>query len=84
MPTEEEPDIAEIADEIFRYLSEHPDAMDSLEGIAKWLKQQCYSVGLEDIGRALDFLKAPGLVIESSGRHGEALYKSAYASTGEI
>jgi Fe2+ or Zn2+ uptake regulation protein len=84
MSTEEEPDIAEIADEIFNYLSEHTDTVGSLEGIAQWLKQQGYSVGLEDIKRALEFLKAPGLVIESPGRHGEALYKSAYASTGEI
>jgi Fe2+ or Zn2+ uptake regulation protein len=84
MPTEERPDIAEIADEIFLYLSEHSDAVGSLEGIAKWLKQQGHPVGLEDIRRALEFLKAPGLVIESHGSHGEALYKSAYASTGEI
>jgi Fe2+ or Zn2+ uptake regulation protein len=82
--TEEGPDIAEIADEIFNYLSEHPDAVDSLEGIAKWLKQQGYSVVLEDIKGALEYLKAPGFIIESHGRNGEALYKSAYASTGEI
>jgi Fe2+ or Zn2+ uptake regulation protein len=84
MSTEEEPDIAAIADEIFNYLSQHTDAMDSLEGIAKWLKQQGYSVGLEDIRQAMEFLKVPGLVIESPGRHGEAVYKSAYARKGEI
>jgi Fe2+ or Zn2+ uptake regulation protein len=84
MSTEEEPDITEIADEIFNYLSEHPDAVGSLGGIAQWLKQQGYAVGLEDIKRALELLKAPGLVIESPGRHGETVYKSAYASTGEI
>jgi Fe2+ or Zn2+ uptake regulation protein len=82
--TEEEHDMLEIADEIFRYLSEHTDAVGSLEGIAQWLKQQGYAVGLEDIKRALDYLKAPGFIIESPGRHGETMYKSAYASTGEI
>jgi hypothetical protein len=41
-------------------------------------------VGLEDIKRALEYLKAPGFIVESQGSHGEALYKSAYASTGEI
>jgi len=84
MSTEEEPDIAEIADEIFNYLSGNTNEADSLEDIAQWLKQQGHSVGLENILRALEYLKAPGLVTESSGRHGETLYKSAYASTGEI
>jgi hypothetical protein len=32
----------------------------------------------------LEYLKAPGFIVESQGSHGEALYKSAYASTGEI
>jgi Fe2+ or Zn2+ uptake regulation protein len=82
--TEEETDIAEVADEIFNYLSDHTDEVDSEEAIAQWLKQHDYTVGLEDIRRALDYLKTVGLVIESPGRHGKMLYKSAYASTGEI
>jgi Fe2+ or Zn2+ uptake regulation protein len=84
MSTEGEPDIAEIADAIFNYLSESTNEMDSLEGIAQWLKQNGHPVGLENIKRALEYLKAPGLVIESPGRHGKTFYKSAYASTGEI
>jgi Fe2+ or Zn2+ uptake regulation protein len=82
--TQEENDIVEIADEIFNYLSTNTDSVDSLEGIAEWLKQHGHPVGLEDIKRALEYLKAAGLVIESPGRHGKTLYKSAYASTGEI
>jgi len=81
--TQEENDIVEIADEIFNYLSEHTKQMDSLEGIAKWLKQHGHPVGLENIERALEYLKGPGLVIESPGRHGTTVYKSAYTSTGE-
>ena len=84
MSTEEEPDIAEIADEIFNYLSEYTNEEDSLEGIAQWLKQHGHPVGLENIRRALEYLKAPGLVIESPGRHGKTSYKSAYTRTGEI
>jgi Fe2+ or Zn2+ uptake regulation protein len=84
MSTEEEPDIAEVADAIFNYLSEHTDEEDSLKVIAQWLKQHGYAIGLEHTRQALDYLKAVGLVIESPGRHGETLYKSAYASTGEI
>lgn len=84
MSTEEEIDIAEIADAIFNYLSDHTDEVDSVEAIAHWLKQQDYSAGLENIRRALEYLKAVGLVIESPGRRGKTLYKSAYASTGEI
>ena len=82
MSTEEEPDIAEIADAIFNYLSEHTNTADSLEGIAEWLKQHGHPVGLENIRQALEYLKAPGLVIESPGRHGKTVYKSAYTSTG--
>ena len=82
MSTEEEPDIAEIADAIFNYLSEHTNEKNSLEGIANWLKQHGHPVGLEDIRQALEYLKAPGLVIESPGRHGKTVYKSAYTSTG--
>jgi Fe2+ or Zn2+ uptake regulation protein len=84
MSAEEEPDVAEIADAIFNYLSENTNAVGSLEGIAQWLRQHGLPVGLEDIKRALEYLKAPGFIVESQGSHGEALYKSAYASTGEI
>jgi Fe2+ or Zn2+ uptake regulation protein len=84
MSTEEEPGIATIADEIFNYLSDHTHREDSLEGITKWLTQQGHPLGVEDIRRALEYLKGPGLVIESPGRHGKTLYKSTYASTGEI
>lgn len=80
---EEENGIVEIANEIFNYLSTSTKAVDSVEGIAKWLKQQGNSVDLENIKRALEHLKAPGLIIESHGRHGKTLYKSAYAGTGE-
>jgi Fe2+ or Zn2+ uptake regulation protein len=84
MSTEKEPDIAEIADAIFNYLSENTHGVDSLEGIAEWLKQNGHPMGLENIKRALEYLKAPGLIIESPGRHGKTVYRSAYASTGEI
>lgn len=84
MSTEEEPDIAEVADKIFNYLSDHTDKVDSVEAIAQWLKQQGYTVGLDKIRRALEYLEAVGLVIESRGRHGKTLYKSAYTSSGEM
>ena len=84
MSTEEESNIAEVADAIFNYLSAHTSAVDTEEVIAQWLKQHDYSVGLEETRRALEYLKAVGLVIESPGRHGKTLYKSAYTSSGEI
>ncbi len=80
---DEENGIVEIADEIFNYLSTNTNEVESLEGIAKWLKQHGHPVDLEDIKRALEYLKGPGLVIESPGRHGTTVYKSAYTSTGE-
>ena len=84
MSTQEEPDIAEVADTIFNYLSDHTDKVDSVEAIAHWLKQQGYSIDLKNIRRALEYLEAVGLVIESPGRRGKTLYKSAYTSSGEM
>jgi hypothetical protein len=84
MSAEEEPDIAEIADAIFNFLSKNTDELDSLDVIAQRLKQYGYAVGIEHTKRALEYLTGMGLVIESPGRHGETLYKSAYACTGEM
>jgi hypothetical protein len=84
MSAAEEPDIAEVADAIFNFLSEHTSAANTEEVIAQWLKQHDYTVGLEETRRALGYLKAVGFVIESPGRHGKTLYKSAYTSSGEI
>ena len=84
MSAAEEPETAEVADAIFSYLSEHTSAADSEEVIAQWLKQQGYTVGLEETRRALEYLKTAGLIIESPGRRGKLLYKSFYTSTGEI
>lgn len=80
MSTEEKSDIAEIADAIFNFLSGDTDEVDSLDVIAQRLKQYGYAVGLEETRRALEYLTGMGLLIESPGRHGETLYKSAYAS----
>jgi Fe2+ or Zn2+ uptake regulation protein len=84
MSTEEEPDISEVADAIFNYLSASTNAVGSLEEIAQWLRQHEFPVVLEDIKRALEYLKAPGFIVESQGNHGEIVYKSAYATTEEI
>jgi hypothetical protein len=56
------------------YLAEHPDAMDTLEGIAEWwvLRQQV-RVELDSLNRALLRLTAEG-VLEAEGKGELARY----------
>jgi hypothetical protein len=44
---------AQLAEEILRYFLEHPNAADSLEGIAKWRLNWAVSRGLTRTARAL-------------------------------
>ncbi len=56
-------DIQLVAREIEFYLSHHPHAADSIEGIIKWwLPQQRYVDAHDKILKALDYLIAEGVV----------------------
>jgi len=65
----------ELAKAIMAYLAEHPEAMDTLEGIAEWwvLRQQG-RVELDSLNRALLRLKAEGL-LEAEGKGQLARYR---------
>ena len=53
------------AREILQYLAEHPDGVDTIEGILKWwLPGSANDKRREDIQQALDFLVRKGLLIE--------------------
>lgn len=71
-------EIAQIANEIQRYLRSHPHAADSLEGIAKWwLARQRYEDSNERVGRALKYLIESGEVQRKRLPDGGVVYINA-------
>jgi len=62
---QESDDDREIARAVLRYLQEHPDAKDTLEGIAQWwLLRQCSERRLAEVKRGVSLLLAQGLIVE--------------------
>jgi hypothetical protein len=57
----------QVTREILAYLTEHPDAADTLEGIAEWwLLEQHIKCSLNHVQGAVDELVADGLLIKRS------------------
>ena len=52
----------EICDELLEYLRTHPDAMDTLTGIADWWLPQGMHVGIERVAQALRTLERRELI----------------------
>ena len=70
------PQLGSVALRILDYLSTHPDAQDTAEGIAEWwlLEQRVHNV-ITDVKKAIAELLAQGLVLERSGRDGRVHYR---------
>jgi hypothetical protein len=67
---------ATIAQGILRYLLQHPDAEDTLEGIAHWwLGERTIKRQTLAIKKALASLVEEGLIIEVEARQSRTLYK---------
>jgi hypothetical protein len=61
--SESDTDILAIADEIRRYLSAHPNAADSRDGVLRWwLTRQRIEESADAVQRALDHLVELGLI----------------------
>jgi hypothetical protein len=74
--------MSELAREILAYLQEHPDASDSLLGIASWwLLRQRIETATRDVQQALDELVHRGFVRQGTQSDGTPIY-SLQASTG--
>ena len=59
-----------IAQEILSYLDHHPEAKDTLDGIAQWwLLREWSERKLEDVERAVLLLLSKDLIVETR-RHG--------------
>jgi hypothetical protein len=69
------PGQAAIASDILAYLDEHPQAQDTLEGIAQWwLMEQRIKQVISGVRSALSELVHEGLVLEYEGADGQARY----------
>ena len=60
---DERPEEVEILQALMDYLTEHPQAMDTLEGIARWwLPQPNVRVAVVRVARAVDLLTSRGIL----------------------
>lgn len=76
----EELRIAQLRDEILKYLRAHPKAADTVEGIGSWwLPRQRYEEDVQRVQQALDELAERGLVAKTTVADGTILYKASGA-----
>lgn len=61
--------------EIRRYCATHPNAADTLEGIAWWLAQQRYGEALDALRAAVDGLVAEGVLTRYEDGGGVCLFR---------
>jgi hypothetical protein len=76
-------DPSALAQGILHYLREHPEAADSLEGIASWwLPPSTYFVTMETVQMALDQMVAENQIARIDLADGRTLYQSAGKVSG--
>lgn len=69
-------DSSEITNEIMTYLANHPNAADTLDGVAKWwLLDRSDKLQLGQVKQALDELVAKGLVAAQKGGDSKIVYR---------
>jgi hypothetical protein len=72
----ENTEIAAVAAAIRRYLCHHPNAADTLEGIARWwLSGSSGNKLLTDIERAMEQLVTQGEIVRQTLRDGTVIYE---------
>ena len=65
-----------LADDVIRYLSEHPEAQDTVEGIVQWwLLEQRIRDSMADVTAALEQVVAQNLVLSRRGMDGRMHYR---------
>ena len=79
------PDKAQIAHEILAYLTEHPDAEDTLEGIVQWwLLERKIKYHIVGIKYAIDDLVSKGFLLEQTTHDVRNQYRINNAKKYEI
>jgi hypothetical protein len=70
---------------ILRYLQEHPDAHDTLEGIAQWwVLHEWTQLRITEVERVVDRLVAENLLVETYRTGSPALYRLNERKAREI
>ncbi len=76
VPPTPNPRLSPVARQLLAYLSAHPDAQDTLEGIAEWwLLEQRISQVITEVKKGLAELVAHRLVLEAKGRDDRVHYR---------
>lgn len=71
--------------EILAYLSEHPDAEDTLEGVAEWwLLKQKVRHKTREVKKSLSEMVAQGLLLEQKGQDNHIYYRINRSKYDEI
>jgi hypothetical protein len=84
MSTSGEPAQDVLLQDILQYLKSHPQAKDSLEGIAEWwLSPPLRHGDHEEIRKALDLLMARGEVIRVNLGNGQIVYHGLEHASGK-
>jgi hypothetical protein len=74
-----------VIKEIMRYFVEHPHALDSLEGVARWrLLQQRIEDTVAETESALEWLVARGLVQRVDVSFGPPLFRVGEDSAADV
>jgi hypothetical protein len=66
--------IRRVAEEIHRYCVAHPQACDSVEGIAWWVARQRYDETLDEVRAAVDMLVAEGFLVPHNLGDGSTVF----------
>ncbi len=82
MPTDDEQALT-LARGIERYLKNHPNAADSLEGIQRWWLRHRYAEDTLQVERALELLIAEGIVVKRILPDGRAVYSGRKAESNQ-
>lgn len=74
----------ELAGHIAAYLEHHPQAADTVDGIAHWwVQRQRYRTAVAQIQQALDRLQAQGVVSTTTSATGRLVYRSTRVQVEE-
>lgn len=78
-------EILHIAGDILAYLSEHPDAQDTLQGIMKWwLLEQTIRYQTTRVKQALAYLVESGFIVEQKSLNLRSSYHMNSSRLDEI
>ena len=77
-------EIVKIAEEIQGYLKNHPQSVDTVDGVANWwLLRQRYETAVEKVKKALEYLVDMGFLEKVERYGGKTLYKHLSNEAGK-